>query len=315
MASFIKTIKEELLKRKEMGDCCSLALLYGAIFSSSSVSIENGQKYFEITTAYNGLYEKINEITTKLYGLACELEINEDSIMNHTSYQIRIPLDDAKVMLEDLEILKSGEFDFSFKTHLLESDCCRKSFLKGIFLTTANSSIKFSDEEENLAGYHVEFVLSSEEKAEVVSQFLAEEGMIERTIYRGNYAVVYLSDYDSVLTLVGLLGATQTYLKLENENATRDLKKQVNRQLNFVNANLNKQSEVSARQITAIREIDEILGLNNLPIKLYVVAKARLENPELSLGDITEKLDDNVSKSGINHRMRKLMEIHKSLKN
>ena len=315
MASFIKKIKQELIKTQDKGDCCSLALLYGVIFSSGSVVVEGGEKYLEITTSCNELFEKINEITTNIYGQVCELSINEDSIMNHTTYQIRMPLLEAKVMLEDLEILKSGKYDFSFNNHIIENDCCKVSFLKGVFLATANSTIKFSDEKQNLAGYHLEFVLSSEEKADLVSQLLAEFGMIERTIYRGNFAVVYLSDYDSILSLVGLFGASKTYLELENENATRDLKKQLNRQLNFVNANLNKQSEVSAKQISAIREIDEVLGLNNLPEKLCVVAKARLENPELSLGDLITKLNEKVSKSGINHRMRKLMEIHKNLKN
>jgi len=134
-------------------------------------------------------------------------------------------------------------------------------------------------------------------------------------VYRGSFCVIYLSDYESVLTLVGILGTNKAYLSLESENVRRDVNRQVNRQVNFMNANLNKLASVSAKQILAIKEIDAIIGIRSLPIGLYKVAKARLENPEASSAELVLKVDEPITKSGINHRLRKIIEISKNLKN
>ena len=313
--NFIKQVKTELISKKERGDCCTLSLLYGIILACGSVGFENKQSFLEITTANSEVFEKINEIVDKLYGGYAQLDTDEDSSLNHTTYLIRIDNPYADKILTDLEILRNGEFDFSFNENIVSNNCCKTAFVKGIFLASASSTIKIGEEGNRNAGYHLEFVLQNEKVADFLSSYLAQNFIIERTVYRGSFCVIYLSDYESILTLIGLLGANNAYLALEGENVRRDVNRQVNRQVNFVNANLNKLASVSAKQILAIKEIDAIIGIRTLPFPLYEVAKARLENPEASSAELASKIGSNITKSGINHRLRKITQIAESLKN
>ena len=312
--NFIKQVKTELIGMKERGDCCTLSLLYGIVLSSGSIGFENKQSFLEITSTNSEIFEKINEIVNRLYGGYAELDTDEDSSLNHTTYQIKISQPFASKILTDLEILKNGEYNFSFNEEIIANDCCKKAFIKGVFLACASSTIKIDQDEKN-AGYHLEFVLQNEQVAQFLSNYLAENFIIERTVYRGSFCVVYLSDYESILTLIGLLGATDAYLALEGENVRRDMSRQINRQVNFMNANLNKLASVSAKQILAIKEIDAIIGIRTLPLSLYEVAKARLDSPEASSAELAEKVGGGLTKSGINHRLRKIMTLAQSLKN
>lgn len=313
--NFINKVKTELLEKKQQGGCCTLAFLYAITLSCGSIGAKNKEKFLEINCSNSFVFEKINEIMEKMYGGYAELDTDEESSLNHTTFTVKISEPYASSLLSDLEIFRNGEYNFAFNEEFIKNECCKKAFLQGLFLACASSTINIGEEGTNKAGYHIEFVLQNEAVADALSTILAEQLIIERTVYRGSFCVVYLSDYESVLTLIGVLGANKAYLELEAENVRRDVNKQINRQNNFFNANVNKLASVSAKQILAIREIDDIIGIRNLPNSLFEVAKARLENPEASTSELIEKISTPITKSGINHRLRKLMEISKNLKN
>ncbi len=310
--SFILDVKNEIINSKINNYCCQLATMYGLVLSCGSISKKSGSFCLEFGTSNGDLFTFLNQIVDKLYGEYALMEVDEDSLANRTNYIITLSEVATKKLLEDLEILQNGSINFDINENVFNNDCCAINFLKGVFLACASSSIKLG--EEGQAGYHIELAFSNEDLAYTIADILASLGVIERLIHRGENVIVYLSDYDSILTLVGLLGASKSYLKLENENASRDLKKQINRELNFVNANLNKQSEVAGKQINAIKEIDRIVGLNTLPFELKELAQARLDNPQDSLESLNQHLSKPITKSGINHRMRKIMKIYENLK-
>lgn len=313
--NFINKVKTELIAKKEKINHSSLAFLYGVTLACGSITTKNKQMALEINCSNSFIFEKINEIISSLYGGFASLETDEDSSLNHTTFNITIEQPFAGRLLEDLEILIGGKYNFEFNEEFISADEDKKAFLEGLFIACASSTIKIGEENSSEAGYHLEFVLQNEKIAEALSEILAENYIIERTVYRGSFSVVYLADYESVLTLIGILGASKSYLELESENVRREFKKQVNRQNNFINANLNKLAEVSAKQILAIKQIDDIIGIRNLPIELYEVAKARLDSPEASTSELADKINSPITKSGINHRLRKLLEISKNLKN
>lgn len=310
--SFILDVKNEIINKQPNSYCCQLATMYGLVLSCGSITKNSGAFCLEFTTSNGELFTIINQIVDKLYSEYALMEVDEDSNANRTNYLITLNEVATKKLLEDLEIMQNGSINFDINENIFSSECCQVSLLKGVFLACASSSIKLN--EEGQAGYHLEFAFSNEELAYTIADILASLGLIERLIHRGENTIVYLSDYDSILTLIGLLGASKSYLNLENENASRDLKKQINRELNFVNANLNKQSEVAGKQINAIKEIDRIVGLSTLPFELKELANARLSNPQDSLESLNQHLSKPLTKSGINHRMRKIMKIYENLK-
>lgn len=315
--SFINEVKNEIIKKDKQGGCCELALFYGIIMSAGSLRIVKNQFIIEINTSTELIFDKVNYLTKKLYGGYAELQIDDENSLKHTQYIISIPSQFSINILTEMELFKNGSISLNFNDEIILNECCRISFLKGVFLASATSNIVFTNDKEKLSapGYHLEFIIPNEEVARVVSEILALVGAIERTVFRGNTTIVYLSDYDSILNLLGVMGATQSYLKLESENVSRGFKKDINRQVNCLNANLVKQSIVASRQINAIKEINAIIGLNSLPAGLKELAKARLNNPELSLTELNKYLIAPITKSGINHRMRKIMKIYENLKN
>jgi DNA-binding protein WhiA len=94
----------------------------------------------------------------------------------------------------------------------------------------------------------------------------------------------------------------------------RDMRNSVNRIVNCETANLNKTIGAAMRQIENIQLLDREIGLDKLPDKLREVAMIRLQHPDLNLTEVGEMLKGQVSKSGVNHRLRKLDELAEKLK-
>ena len=108
---------------------------------------------------------------------------------------------------------------------------------------------------------------------------------------------------------MALVGAYNSVLELQNELAVRELRNKVNRQTNCVNANISKTVEASLRQLHAIEVIEQTIGLDSLPEDLQVVALLRLANTEESLDELLKLSKIKLTKSGLNHRFRKLIKI------
>ena len=128
-----------------------------------------------------------------------------------------------------------------------------------------------------------------------------------RTTSRRSGYIVYLKEAEKIANFLQLIGATSAMLKFENIRIVRDMRNSVNRLVNCENANMDKVANASNRQIENIRLIDQRVGLNQLPPKLQMIAKTRLAHQEVSLKELGELVPDGpISKSGVNHRLRKI---------
>ena len=126
--------------------------------------------------------------------------------------------------------------------------------------------------------------------------------------------MVYLKGSESISDVLTILGAHQCVLEMENIRITKDLRNQVNRQMNCDNSNINRSMLTAERQIADIRYIDEEIGLDKLPKTLREIAEVRVANPETSLSGIGEMLTPSLGKSGVNSRLRRLTEIANRLR-
>lgn len=180
-----------------------------------------------------------------------------------------------------------------------ERRCDRRALLRGMFLGCGSVNAPS-------ARYHLELVPPDEAWAGVLTQILRSEGVRAGLTERSGHPLCYVKDGDGVARVLSLVGASRAVMAFENARVVRELNAQVNRQLNFETANLDKTATSNTRQLAAIRHLEESGVLERLPPALREIAQLRLRQPELNLTELARMLE--LSKSGINHRMRRLLE-------
>lgn len=189
---------------------------------------------------------------------------------------------------------------------LLEEDCCRTAFLRGAFL--AGGSV--TDPEKR---YHMELATSHQQASREVSTLLEEMGFLPRSVQRGADALIYFKQSEHIEDLLTKIGAPAAAMDIMTAKVDKEIRNGANRAMNCDMANVNKTLDAAQEQVGAIEKLRRSARWDTLPEKLRQTAALRLEYPELSLVQLAEKCDPPVTKSCMNHRMRKLMEEAKEL--
>ena len=143
---------------------------------------------------------------------------------------------------------------------------------------------------------------------------LKEFDVESRHIVRKGHYLVYLKEGQEIVDFLNVIGAHNALMKLENIRILKDMRNQVNRIVNCETANLGKTVNASLRQVDNIKLIADVKGLEALPENLREIAGLRLENPEVSLAELGQMLSPTLSKSGVNHRLKKIDLIAESIK-
>ena len=184
---------------------------------------------------------------------------------------------------------------------LLEEDCCRTAFLRGAFL--AGGSV--TDPEKR---YHLELATSHKQASREVSTLLEEMGFLPRSVQRGADSLIYFKQSEHIEDLLTKIGAPAAAMDIMTAKVDKEIRNGANRAMNCDMANVNKTLDAAQEQVAAIEKLRGSPRWKRLPEKLQQTAALRLEYPELSLTQLAERCDPPVTKSCINHRMRKLME-------
>ena len=189
---------------------------------------------------------------------------------------------------------------------LLEEECCRASFLRGAFF--AGGSLT-----DPLKRYHLELNTSHLQASRELEVLLRECGYPPKGLSRNGSFITYFKQSDQIEDFLTLIGAPVTAMHLMSAKLEKDLRNSVNRRLNCDSANLDKAVEAAQEQLEAIRRLRSADLLDKLPDKLKKTAALRLEYPELSLSELAAAFDPPVTKSCLNHRLRKIQELAKTL--
>ncbi len=318
--SFSRESKEEILKNPIEDDACAIAFMSGLFHSCGQISKEKNKIYLKIVSDIEKLFDYCQKIVKKLYGDNVVVEIGDNySINKNTYYEIPFEMEKFKMLLLDAGIVdvKDGQlsFEFDINKNLLLEDEPRKAFIRGVYIGCSTSSIKLSKDSAQScgSGYHMEFASQSHDFLLQFSEILAEYNILGKIFERKNVFVYYIKDVATIQDLLALMGANKCVLDLSNEIVTRELRNKVNRQVNCINANINKTVEASLKQVNAINIINETIGLESLPEDLQEVAVLRLANPEESLEELLKLSTIKLTRSGLNHRFRKLIKIASTL--
>lgn len=323
--SFSSDVKEEILNVKPESDCCILASICACINTIGSLELSNKGVTFSIKTDNLNLLNFIKDAINTIYSSKIEkLDIESSSIGKLTMHEFVVPIEVGNRILQDCGIISlnatnNWSLNKSVDHHIIMEDCCKKAYIKMAFTSVGNISIPQSLDDVDLVqkgrgrGYHFELEFTNGEQAKVLSNLLGEFGFITRKVERGDKYVVYMKEAESIADFVAFVGASKSCLEMQNEIIKRDMRNSINRQSNCISANIDKTVQASLIQVRAIETIENTIGIDGLPESLREVARLRLENKEASLSDIVKLSENTLTKSGLNYKLKKIIEIANNL--
>ena len=291
--SFTAGVKNELATLAFESECCKRSfaygfLLYGKSFTARSVSCATD--YAEVMQAFERTIAETSGVKTTVTRL------------RSGKYVLKIPaVEDRKRIIEYFDHAVNS-ISLRINRGVFEDDECYGSFLRGVFLSCGS----IANPDKN---YHLEFVIPFHNLSLDLLKILTDFGLKAKLIL-GKYSyVVYLKDSESIEDLLTLMGAVSSSLELMGIKIQKDVRNKINRQMNFESANMSRSIEAGLAQVEAIEIIEKKQGLDSLSDELKEVAILRRENPDMSLKQLGENLTVPISRSGVNHRLMKIMEI------
>ncbi len=266
-----------------------------------------------VETENTGVAKRYITLIKELFSYQISMDAKEGVRLNR-SYLIRLELDDEIQIKNILKAIKLMDAEDNLKMPqglvnpiVIQKECCRRAFIRGAFI----SSGSMSDPEK---GYHFEIVLISEAKARQMKEILNGFGLDARIVARKNHFIAYIKESERITEVLGVMEAFNALMALENVRIVKNMRGNVNRVVNCETANIKKSVNAAVKQIEAIEYIKKTVGLDYLAPGLQEIALVRIENPEAPLSELGNYLSTPVGKSGVNHRLRKIISISEELK-
>jgi DNA-binding protein WhiA len=299
--SFSNDVKNEVSRIEDEDRCCELAELFGLLKISGSVSLQGKKVGINFITENAALARRTLRLLKDNFNVQTEVVITRSRrLKKNNRYQVRvIPSEEARLALRNLQLLAPLE---EGKLQLLKKVCCRKAFLRGIFLAGGSVNKPLSD-------YHLELVSDNEEMAQLILHIMQRFSLSAKMIDRKKDYIVYIKEGNAVTGFLSIIGAYNSLLEFENIRIVKEMRNNVNRIVNCETANLNKVVHAAVKQIACIKYISETKGLHELPILLKEAADLRLAHQEVPVGELAAMCEKPVSKSGFNHRLKRLEKI------
>ena len=293
--SFSSDVKSELCALPLNRPCCVRAEAYGALLYGNTFSTHE----IRLITESERFAERLPMLLDRAFGLAFD----------------RLPGDGERKYIFQLnsrekigQIIDAFGFDsrqspvLHINFGLLEEECCRAAFLRGAFL--AGGSVT-----EPSKRYHLELVTSHAQASRELLALLTDMGRQPGQASRGGCQVTYFKSGEQIAELLTLMGAPASAAALMDERAQKELRNGVNRQVNCESANLDKAVNAAQEQLEAIRRLYELDRVEGLPAQLKETIILRETFPELTLSQLAGEFEPPITKSCLNHRLRKLVEL------
>ena len=298
--SFSSNVKAELCKDSLSKKSCAVAegygvLLYCNTFSSTEIRIITESRDF--AARLPRLFKKAFVITFD----------QEPAAQDRGKLQFAISLEDKiSRIFETLQMDLKASLTLHVNFGMLEEEAECMAYLRGAFL--AGGSVT-----DPAKRYHLEMTTSHYKVSRETCALLIECGFSPKELSRGGNNILYFKQSDYIEDFLTAIGAQVSAMGVMEAKVEKDLRNGVNRRVNCETANLTKVVDASMGQMAAIRALEEAGELDKLPGKLRETALLRRENPEATLQELAAMLNPPITKSAINHRMRKLLELARAL--
>ena len=315
MSNFTEEIKTEITQTPIDDRCCMLAVISAFLRTSGSVISRGGQFGFEITTENEGTAEFIVDMLENTFGLHLTVSgARFDVLGGRDKLTFECVGPDAQKFLNELCMVVEDNdgvmVSYGIDDKLVEKECCRGAFIKGAFLGGGSCTLP-EERVYSRTGYHFEIVFPNKITANDFCELLCDFEILAKLVTRKENAVVYVKSKEVISDLLNVMSAYNSLDKLNKIVEQKDKTNNENRVNNCSVSNIDKTVTASVYQVRAIETIAGTIGLQSLEKPLFDVAAARLADKNASMNELAQRL--GISKSCLNHRMRKISEIAKTL--
>ncbi|EAD1188962.1 DNA-binding protein WhiA [Listeria monocytogenes] len=307
--SFASETKKELT-HMDVSDSDAKVELAAFIRMNGAISFSSQLVIMDVQTENAAIARRMYQLLKDLYEVPIELLVRRKmKLKKNNVYIVRLK-SGTRGILEDLRILEPPmTFTKSIDRGFVKKRSAKRAYLRGAFL--ASGSVNNPE----TSSYHLEIFSVYEEHNEAICALMNQFDLNARTLERKNGFITYLKEAEKITEFLSIVGATSALLHFEDVRIMRDMRNSVNRLVNCETANLNKTINAAVRQIDNIKYIQSTVGLEALPERLREIAALRIANEDVTLKELGEMLTTGqVSKSGINHRLRKLDQIAERLR-
>lgn len=285
--SFSSDVKKELCAMELENSCCKKAEIFGFMQCCRDGLVLN--------TGNNGTARRYAREIVDCFHAIVDISVDLVYKNGKRHFSVSIPDDSER-----------GRIISLFDDYLPKERCCKVSALRGAFLAGGTITNPQKD-------YHVEISAFTQNHADTIYSLLSDLGINAKITQRSTSYSVYIKGSEQIEDFLGMIGALDSYWKILEVVVEKDIRNKANRAANCDAANIGRTVAAASKQVDAILKIKEKTGFDNLPDELREIAEIRLENPELSLREIGAMLSSPISRSGVNHRLQKLVEMAQDL--
>ena len=307
--SFSAGVKEELIRLPMGKPCCMLSEISALTQTSGHLSFRGGgwiQASYRLDNA--GTARRLFQLLKLRLDVAPKLHFTQTrQLGGRRTCVLTLGPEDTRALLFALHMAETDEngqihLKRTVPRHPMTRQCCRRAFLRGTFLGAGS----VTNPEKS---YHFEWKAEDNQLAQTLEKLIEKSDLPFQSYERKGQRVIYLKGAQQISDILALMGAGSSVLEMENVRIRKQLRAAATRAANCDEHNSEKMLDAGQKQAEAIRRISLARGLFTLPPALREIARLRVENPDLSLAELGDMLDPPVGKSGVNHRIRRLMEI------
>lgn len=285
------------------------------LISELSAIVRNSANLDKNITIYienNGVARRIFKLFKNVYEITPIITVRKKYFSNGLSYILTIK-NKVNEILDDLSIIKDGNYLNIPHDYIYGDDDLVRAYLRGLFLVTGSVN------DPKTSKYHLEFLVDDNEYALFISNLLNENGLNSKIIKREKKYMIYVKEAEKISDFLRIIKAYNGVMYFEDIRIYRDHKNMTNRLNNCEQANMDKIFLTANSQIKDIKKLKEYDIYDLVDDKIKVVMEYRLKYPEASLGELSEIISNEtgnkITKSGLNHRFRKIREIVNNIEN
>lgn len=298
--SFTTQVKEELIDQA-VSDKNELSAI---IKLSGSLGLNHQGLTLSITTENARIARYIYALFEKFYGIQPEIKYHQKTNLKKNRVYTVFVWDQVETILADLKLADSFfGIETGMEAWMLEDDDAGRAYLKGAFL--ASGTIR----DPESGKYQLEIYSVYLDHAQDLAQLLQKFMLDAKTLEHKGGAITYLQKAEDIMDFLIIIGAMESKEAFESVKIMREARNDINRANNAETANIAKTINASMKTINNIIKIMDTVGLETLPVELQAIAQIRINHPDYSIQQIADSLETPLSKSGVNHRLRKLNKI------
>lgn len=293
--SFSSDVKKELCSIEHKTDCCQRAEAYGILFFGRAF----GKDEISLMTEYDYVADRYSDAIKYLIGSQPEKIVSK-------SGKITVYVHSTEDRIDVLNELGYSESERSLRLldSNIENECCFGAFIRGAFLACGI----ITDPKKE---YHLEFDVTFKSKSRDLTDAFKDFPVSPKPSDRNGVNIVYFKDSSQIEDILTVMGAQMSVMELIGEKILKDVRNNVNRKVNCDSANLRKTAQAAANQTKAIELLKSQGKFDDLPSDLKELAQLRIDNPEMTLSELGSNLSKPLSRSGVNHKLKKLTEMTK----